>query len=125
MKNSLHIIAAIVMVTLLAACAEKLPQQESDASSVPFRIDVSIPETVLSKSPVSGAEGIFGIQLVCFDANSLFVGLGAATRYFRKHCWFRAGEYYMHPFHCQRRTDSGRWLEVHVRDGSYREPVLG
>lgn len=79
MKNSLHIIAAIVMVTLLAACAEKLPQQESDASSVPFRINVSIPETVLSKSPVSGAEGIFGIQLVCFDANSLFVGLGAAT----------------------------------------------
>lgn len=79
MKHYLLRIASVMMLSILAACAGELSLEDGDSAPISFRVDISVPGAVLTKSLVSGVEGIYGIQLVCFDTNGLYAGLGAAT----------------------------------------------
>lgn len=44
---------------------------------VSFRLKTDVPPMLSTRSAVSGAEGIYAMQLLCFDRYGLYVGLGA------------------------------------------------
>ena len=72
-------LAALALLTVLLACSTLPQPQRAAGVSLPFRLDVSVPGAVPTKSSVSGAEGIHGLQLICFDENGLYAGLGSAS----------------------------------------------
>ena len=72
-------LAAAVLAALNSCSGILLPEEEITDTRIPLNLEVSVPGMVLSKSPVSGAEGVFGMQLICFDENGLYTGLGSAS----------------------------------------------
>lgn len=72
-------IAAVAALAGLMACSREPLPSTADASSLSFRLTLSVSETVLTKSTISGMEGIWGIQLICFDSNGLYAGLGSVA----------------------------------------------
>ncbi|MBO6169254.1 MAG: hypothetical protein J6O51_04705 [Bacteroidales bacterium] len=73
------IFAAFAALAVLSSCSrETVGVSVSDAGS-PLHLDVSAPGTISTKSSVSGTEGIFSMQLICFDVNGLYSGLGSVS----------------------------------------------
>lgn len=79
MKRLLQKTVALAWLSVLMACAREVLPEKPGGTSLPFRLDVSVPGIVQTKSLVGGREGIWSMQLICFDENGLYVGLGAAA----------------------------------------------
>lgn len=78
MKKTLYIIAAALGV--VSCCREYSAGTVPDGEGIGFSLRLEIPSTSPgTRSVVSGTEGIHGMQMLCFDENGLYVGLGSVT----------------------------------------------
>jgi len=69
-------LSALVLI-FLHGCDKDSRFSETDLQPRTFTLHIDVPSIIQTKSSISGREGIFGIQMLCFDENNLYLGLGA------------------------------------------------
>ena len=70
----------LLLLTLLGLFSCQLsPEQVPVPGETAFTLRVAVPGLTLTRSPISGTEGIHSMQLLCFDENRLFIGLGSVS----------------------------------------------
>lgn len=73
------IIALSAALSLLFSCSREIEAPSVEGGMKTFSLGIVIPDNVQTRSSISGAEGIFSLQMLCFDVNKLYLGLGAVT----------------------------------------------
>ena len=75
-------IGILLLTVLLVLCAYSCSAPEGfrpGEESMCFRLKADIPALAQARSAVSGVEGVWAMQLLCFDHNDLYLGLGSVT----------------------------------------------
>ena len=76
MRKNIIIWFTTLLVALFAgSCSQELPTPVKE-QGLRFCLKTEIPAMAQVKSAVSGTEGIHAMQLLCFDSNGLYIGLG-------------------------------------------------
>jgi len=88
MPSIRHIIPRLIFVVAMASIAaivsctaiHQMPEDDQeDASVMMFRLNINAAAVMDTKSSISGQEGVYSMQLLCFDENGLYIGLGFAS----------------------------------------------
>lgn len=78
MRNNIGILFLTILSVLCAhSCAPEGFRQAEESRC--FRLKMDVPRLVQARSAISGAEGIWSMQLLCFDHNDLYLGLGSVA----------------------------------------------
>lgn len=77
MRNNIIGFTVLLAAVITGACSREFLSRPITEQGIRFSLNTEIPAIAQVKSAVSGVEGIHAMQLLCFDSNNLYIGLGA------------------------------------------------
>lgn len=82
-RTGRHILPLLLAVQLLLllppSCSKTAGFDRDEPERMRFALDIGVPGMELTRSSVSGNEGVYAMQMLCFDDNGLYIGLGSVV----------------------------------------------